>query len=76
MIAYRELRLLELDVLTALYGKEQQHFDISTLSLLDVDAFYWDRNKRVARPNRGSGTFSHSPFSHKPEFGLQIEERN
>ncbi len=40
VIAYRELRLLELDVLTALYGKEQQHFDISTLSLLDVDAFY------------------------------------
>jgi hypothetical protein len=40
VIAYRELRLLEIDVLTALFGKEQKHLDISRLSQVDVDAFY------------------------------------
>jgi len=40
VIAYRELRLLEIDVLLALYGKQQQLLDISKLSRIDVDAFY------------------------------------
>jgi len=39
VVTYRELRLLEIEVLKALNGR-QQHFDIQTLSLVDVDAFY------------------------------------
>ena len=39
VIAYRELRLLEIDVLTALHGGQRQ-LDIRNLSLVDVDAFY------------------------------------
>jgi hypothetical protein len=39
VITYRELRLLETEVLRALNGKQQQ-LDIHGLSLLDVDAFY------------------------------------
>jgi hypothetical protein len=39
VVTYRELRLLEIEVLKALNGK-QQHFDIQTLSLVNVDAFY------------------------------------
>jgi len=39
VITYRELRLLEIELLKDLYG-DQQVSDISQLSLLDVDAFY------------------------------------
>jgi hypothetical protein len=39
VIAYRELRLLEAEVLKALNGRQQQ-LDISHLALLDVDAFH------------------------------------
>jgi hypothetical protein len=39
VIAYRELRLLELDVLTAIH-KGQKQIDIFNLSMVDVDAFY------------------------------------
>jgi len=40
VIAYQELRLLEIDVLKSLYGTKQQHLTIQSLSLVDVDAFY------------------------------------
>lgn len=42
IIAYRELRRLETDVLKAIYGEEdvQLHIDIGQLSKLDVDKFY------------------------------------
>ncbi len=40
MITYRELRLLEIEVLAALDGTLQRQLDIQTLSLVDVDAFY------------------------------------
>ncbi len=40
VITYRELRLLEIDLLRALFGSEQQELDIQRLSLVDVDAFY------------------------------------
>lgn len=39
VITYRELRLLEIDILKELYGGQQVH-DFAQLSLLDVDAFY------------------------------------
>jgi len=39
VIAYRELRLLEIDVLKALNGRQQQ-LNIETLSRVDVDAFF------------------------------------
>ncbi len=39
VIAYRELRLLEIEVLTALHSGQKQ-LDIRNLSLVDVDAFY------------------------------------
>ncbi len=39
VIAYRELRLLEIDVLKAIYGSQKQ-VDIHNLSLIDVDAFF------------------------------------
>jgi len=39
VITYRELRLLETQVLKALYGR-QQELDIQHLSLVDVDAFH------------------------------------
>ena len=41
VIAYRELRLLEIEILKALYsGSTQPVLDIQRLSLVDVDAFY------------------------------------
>jgi hypothetical protein len=40
VITYRELRLLEIDILTALYDVKQPNLDIQQLSLVDVDAFY------------------------------------
>jgi hypothetical protein len=40
VIAYRELRLLEIEVLKALDGTIQRRLSIQTLSLVDVDAFY------------------------------------
>ncbi|OGV32567.1 MAG: hypothetical protein A2020_14805 [Lentisphaerae bacterium GWF2_45_14] len=40
VIAYREIRLLELELLKDLLGEEQQVIDITHLSLVDVDAFY------------------------------------
>ncbi|MDO8434317.1 MAG: hypothetical protein Q7S58_18100 [Candidatus Binatus sp.] len=39
VITYRELRLLEIEILKLLYSG-QQELDITTLSLVDVDAFY------------------------------------
>ena len=40
VITYRELRLLEIEVLKALHGTVQQRLEIQHLSLVDVDAFY------------------------------------
>jgi hypothetical protein len=40
VITYRELRLLEVDILKLLYPGEQQELNIQRLSLIDVDAFY------------------------------------
>jgi hypothetical protein len=40
VITYRELRFLELELLTALNTNGQQHFDIHSMSTIDVDAFY------------------------------------
>ena len=40
ILAYRELRELEIRVLKALYGEKQQVLDVSHLSCIDVDAFY------------------------------------
>ncbi len=39
MISYRELRLLELEIIKTLQ-KGQQVFDIGELTKLDVDRFY------------------------------------
>ncbi|MDE3103970.1 MAG: class I SAM-dependent DNA methyltransferase [Acidobacteriota bacterium] len=40
VIAYRELRLLELEVLRALYNSQDQHLDVSQIVNVDVDQFY------------------------------------
>jgi hypothetical protein len=41
VITYRELRLLEIELLKELYkGSDQQELDIQRISLVDVDAFY------------------------------------
>jgi type I restriction-modification system DNA methylase subunit len=40
ILAYRELRLLELDVLEALYPNRQLELDVKSLSKVDVDQFY------------------------------------
>ena len=40
VIAYRELRLLELEVLSELRASEQYHIDVSMLSMVDVDQFH------------------------------------
>lgn len=40
VISYRELRQLEIEILKALHGSEQQELDVQHLSLIDVDAFY------------------------------------
>jgi len=40
VITYRELRLLEIEILKLLYPNAQQELDIQRLSLVDVDAFY------------------------------------
>lgn len=40
VITYRELRLLEIDVLKVLYPGAQKELDIQRISLVDVDAFY------------------------------------
>ncbi|NLF97534.1 MAG: class I SAM-dependent DNA methyltransferase [Candidatus Riflebacteria bacterium] len=40
VIAYRELRLLELEIIRALHDKRQQILDVQTLIKLDVDQFY------------------------------------
>jgi hypothetical protein len=40
VIAYRELRKLELKVLRALYGNGQQRLDISSIVQIDVDQFH------------------------------------
>lgn len=40
IIAYRELRLLELEVITALYPQGQRVLDAAALSKVDVDQFY------------------------------------
>lgn len=40
IIAYRELRLLEIDILKAKHGKKQLELDAAILSHIDVDQFY------------------------------------
>jgi len=40
IITYRELRLLELEILRALYKSGQQVINVSSIILLDVDQFY------------------------------------
>jgi hypothetical protein len=40
VISYRELRLLEIDILRVLYAGGQQMLDVSTAVWLDVDQFY------------------------------------
>lgn len=40
IITYRELRLLEIDILRALYKKGEQVLDVSSILWLDVDQFY------------------------------------
>jgi len=41
VVTYRELRLLEIDILKLLYaGSQEQELDIQRLSLVDVDTFY------------------------------------
>jgi hypothetical protein len=40
VISYRELRLLEIEVIKALHGTQQQRLEIQHLSMVDVDAFY------------------------------------
>ncbi len=40
VITYRELRLLEIDILRILFGDARQELNIERLSLVDVDAFY------------------------------------
>jgi len=40
ILAYRELRLLEIEVLEALYPNHQLSLDVKQLSRLDVDQFY------------------------------------
>ena len=41
VITYRELRLLEIELLKLLAtGEQQKHIDIQTMSKIDVDAFY------------------------------------
>ena len=40
VIAYRELRLLELDILRALYDSGQTFLDVAAIVWLDVDQFY------------------------------------
>jgi len=40
VVTYRELRLLELDILKILYGGGQQVFDIQRICLVDVDAMF------------------------------------
>lgn len=40
VITYRELRLLEIEVLKAQDGGGQRHLNIQTLSLVDVDSFF------------------------------------
>jgi hypothetical protein len=40
VITYRELRLLEIEILKLLYPHTQQELDIQRLSLVDVDAFW------------------------------------
>ncbi len=40
IIAYRELRLLELEVITALYPEGQRDLEAAVLSKVDVDQFY------------------------------------
>jgi hypothetical protein len=40
ILAYRELRELEIKLLKALHGDKQQVLDVSHLSCIDVDAFY------------------------------------
>lgn len=40
ILAYRELRLLEIDVLEALHPKRQLELDVKELSKIDVDQFY------------------------------------
>src|SRR5487761_565630 len=40
VITYRELRLLEIEILKLIHPDAQQELDIQRLSLVDVDAFY------------------------------------
>ena len=40
VITYRELRLMEIEILKALFPGDQPNLNIQSLSLVDVDAFY------------------------------------
>ena len=40
VISYRELRLLEIEVLRMIHGTAEQEIDIQSIALVDVDAFY------------------------------------
>lgn len=40
VITYRELRLLEIEILKLLFPGDQPNLDVTRLSLIDVDAFY------------------------------------
>ena len=40
VVTYRELRLLELEILKTLHREQQQHFDFETISRISFDQFY------------------------------------
>lgn len=40
VVTYRELRLLELEILKTLHREQQQHFDFETISRINFDQFY------------------------------------
>ena len=40
VVTYRELRLLELEILKTLHKEQQQHFDFETISRINFDQFY------------------------------------
>ncbi len=61
VITYRELRLLEIEILKLLaVGESQKHMDVQTMSMIDVDAFCgieiseWPAHRR-------SGNVAHGP---------------
>ena len=65
VIAYRELRLLEIEVLKTLHGG-QKHLDIRDLSLIDVDAFLASRSASGRAHCRGGDVADGSSNEHPP----------